>query len=65
MASKIKYAKGERLNIHFNSKIKLEFHGVRLLCLARHSQIRNRWTDISNSRISRKKLLKSNKVALF
>jgi len=30
MASKIKYAKGERLNIHFNSKIKLEFHGARL-----------------------------------
>jgi len=30
MASKIKYAKGERLNIHFNSKIRLEFHGARL-----------------------------------
>jgi hypothetical protein len=30
MASKMKYTKGERLNIHFNSKIKLEFHGARL-----------------------------------
>jgi len=30
MPSKMKYAKGERLNIHFNSKIKLEFHGARL-----------------------------------
>jgi hypothetical protein len=30
MASKMKYAKGERLNIHFNSKIRLEFHGARL-----------------------------------
>jgi hypothetical protein len=26
----MKHAKGERLNIHFNSKIKLEFHGARL-----------------------------------
>ena len=30
MASKMKYAKGERLNIHFNSKIRLEFHSARL-----------------------------------
>ena len=30
MASKMKYAKDERLNIHFNSKIRLEFHGARL-----------------------------------
>ncbi|MFC2170052.1 transposase, partial [Acidobacteriota bacterium] len=26
----MKHAKGERLNIRFNSKIKLEFHGARL-----------------------------------
>lgn len=26
----MKYTKGERLNIHFNSKIRLEFHGARL-----------------------------------
>ena len=26
----MKHAKGERLNIHFNSKIRLEFHGARL-----------------------------------
>ncbi len=30
MSSKMKYTKGERLNIHFNSKIRLEFHGARL-----------------------------------
>jgi hypothetical protein len=30
MSSKMKCTKGERLNIHFNSKIKLEFHGARL-----------------------------------
>ncbi len=30
MASKMKYTKGERLNIRFNNKIKLEFHGARL-----------------------------------
>jgi len=30
MAPKMKHAKGERLNIRFNSKIKLEFHGARL-----------------------------------
>ena len=30
MASKMKYTKGERLNIRFNRKIKLEFHGARL-----------------------------------
>jgi hypothetical protein len=30
IAKKIKYAKGERLNIRFNRKIKLEFHGARL-----------------------------------
>jgi len=30
MASKTKYTKGERLNIRFNRKIKLEFHGARL-----------------------------------
>jgi hypothetical protein len=30
MSSKMKYTKGERLNIHFSSKIKLEFHGARL-----------------------------------
>jgi len=30
MASKMKHTKGERLNIRFNSKIKLEFHGARL-----------------------------------
>jgi len=29
MAPKMKHAKGERLNIRFNSKIKLEFHGAR------------------------------------
>jgi hypothetical protein len=27
---KMKHAKGERLNIHFSRKIKLEFHGTRL-----------------------------------
>jgi len=26
----MKHVKGERLNIHFNSKIRLEFHGTRL-----------------------------------
>ena len=30
MSSKMKYTKGERLNIHSNSKIRLEFHGARL-----------------------------------
>jgi hypothetical protein len=30
MAQKMKHAKGERLNIRFNGKIKLEFHGARL-----------------------------------
>ena len=30
MASKMKYTMGERLNIRFNRKIKLEFHGARL-----------------------------------
>jgi hypothetical protein len=30
MASKMKYIKGERLNIRFNRKIKLEFHEARL-----------------------------------
>jgi hypothetical protein len=30
MASKMKHTKGERLNIRFNRKIKLEFHGARL-----------------------------------
>ena len=30
MSSKMKYTKGERLNIHFNSKIWLEFHGARM-----------------------------------
>jgi hypothetical protein len=30
MPSKMKNTKGERLNIHFNSKIRLEFHGARL-----------------------------------
>jgi len=30
MASKMKYTKGERLNIRFNCKIKFEFHGARL-----------------------------------
>jgi len=30
MASKMKYKKGERLNIRFNRKIKFEFHGARL-----------------------------------
>ncbi len=30
MAPKMKHAKGERLNIRFNSKIKFEFHGARL-----------------------------------
>ena len=30
MVIKMKHAKGERLNIHFNSKIRLEFHGARL-----------------------------------
>ncbi len=30
MASNMKYTKGERLNIRFNRKIKLEFHGARL-----------------------------------
>jgi len=30
MASKMEYAKGERLNIRFDRKIKLEFHGARL-----------------------------------
>ena len=30
MASKMKYTKGERLNIRFNRKIKLKFHGARL-----------------------------------
>jgi hypothetical protein len=30
MASKIKHTMGERLNIRFNGKIKLEFHGARL-----------------------------------
>ena len=30
MASKMNHAKGERLNIRFNGKIKLEFHGARL-----------------------------------
>ena len=30
MASKMKNTKGERLNIRFNRKIKLEFHGARL-----------------------------------
>ncbi len=30
MASKMKHTMGERLNIRFNGKIKLEFHGARL-----------------------------------
>jgi len=30
MASKMEHAKGERLNIRFNRKIKLEFHSSRL-----------------------------------
>ena len=30
MASKMEYAKGERLNIRFDRKIELEFHGERL-----------------------------------
>jgi len=30
MAPKMKHTKGERLNIRFNRKIKLEFHGARL-----------------------------------
>jgi len=30
MPSKMKYTKGERLNIHFDSKIRIEFHGARL-----------------------------------
>ena len=30
MAQKMKHTKGERLNIRFNRKIKLEFHGARL-----------------------------------
>jgi len=30
MTQKMKHAKGERLNIRFNRKIKLEFHGARL-----------------------------------
>jgi len=30
MTAKIKHAKGERFNIRFNRKIKLEFHGARL-----------------------------------
>ena len=30
MSPKMKYTKGERLNIRFNRKIKLEFHGARL-----------------------------------
>ncbi len=30
MAQKTKHTKGERLNIRFNGKIKLEFHGARL-----------------------------------
>ena len=30
IAPKMKHAKGEMLNIRFNSKIKLEFHGARL-----------------------------------
>ena len=30
MAQKMKHIMGERLNIHFNRKIKLEFHGARL-----------------------------------
>ncbi len=28
MASKMKYTKGERLNIRFNRKSKIEFHGA-------------------------------------
>jgi hypothetical protein len=30
MVQRMKHTMGERLNIHFNSKIKLEFHGARL-----------------------------------
>jgi hypothetical protein len=30
MAQKMKHTMGERLNIRFNRKIKLEFHGARL-----------------------------------
>jgi len=30
MVQKIKHTIGERLNIRFNKKIKLEFHGARL-----------------------------------
>jgi len=30
MAQKMKHTKGERLNIRFSRKIKLEFHGARL-----------------------------------
>ena len=30
MAQKIKHTMGERFNIRFNGKIKLEFHGARL-----------------------------------
>jgi hypothetical protein len=30
MVPKMKHAKGERLKIRYNSKIKLEFHGARL-----------------------------------
>ena len=39
MAPKMKHAKGERLNIHFNSKIKLEFHGARLTSDGKESLI--------------------------
>ncbi len=30
LKSKMKHTKGERLNIHLNRKIRLEFHGARL-----------------------------------
>jgi hypothetical protein len=30
MVIKMNHTLGERLNIHFNSKIRLEFHGARL-----------------------------------
>ncbi len=36
MAPKMKHAKGERLNIRFNRKIKLEFHGNGILAILSH-----------------------------
>ena len=71
---------GERLNIHFNSKIRIEFHGARLtsdggLLAYRELDAASRqcpqcgsldgWTSIPNSRICERKLQRLKKIVIF